>query len=63
MAKKTVKYLKCKDTEDLKKLRKLVREYLHVTEWVPMRAIDCDQDLEERLWDKLAKASNFRYRG
>ena len=37
-------------------LRKLVREYLKCTECVPMRAVDCDQELEEDLREKLKKA-------
>ena len=41
-------------------LRKLVREYLKCTECVPMRAVDCDQYLEEDLRNKLKKAANWK---
>ena len=41
-------------------LRKLVREYLDCIADVPMRAIDCDQDLEESLRASLAKAANYK---
>lgn len=45
---------------DLAELRKLVREYLDCIAHVPMRAVDVDQDLEGELWDKLAKAANYK---
>ena len=45
---------------DLAELRKLVREYLDCIANVPMRAVDVDQDLEEELFNKLAKAANYK---
>ena len=45
--------------EKLKELRKVVRDYLRAIQHVPMRAVDCDQDREERLWAKLAKLSGY----
>ena len=41
-------------------LRKLVREYLDCIADVPMRAIDCDQNLEGDLRANLAKAANYK---
>jgi len=41
-------------------LRKLVREYLDCIADVPMRAVDCNQTLEESLRANLAKAANYK---
>ena len=48
------------DTAKLRELRRTVREYLSVTMFVPFRAIDCDQEVEARLREKLAKLSLWR---
>ena len=48
------------DAEKLKKLRGLVRKFLREIEGVPMRAVDCDQEKVNRLWEQLADASGFR---
>ena len=49
--------------EEATALRKLVREYLDCISHVPMRAVDCNQDLEESLRANLAKAANYRGEG
>ena len=36
-----------------KQLARLLREYLFTIEGVPMRSVDCDQDYEEELRNKL----------
>ena len=41
-------------------LRKLVREDLDCIADVPMRAVDCNQTLEESLRANLAKAANYK---
>lgn len=40
----------------LKELKKLVSEFLDAIYYVPFRAVDCDQDTVEDLWEKLADA-------
>jgi len=47
--------MKTKNTE-LQELKKLVSEFLDATYYVPFRAVDCDQQLVEDLWEKLAEA-------
>lgn len=42
------------------KLKKIVSEYFRCISGVPMRAVDCDQELEERLFKKIAKMVNYR---
>ena len=49
---------KCR--EDAAALRKLVRKYFDCIADVPMCAVDVDQDLEEELFNKLAKAANYK---
>jgi hypothetical protein len=39
--------------KELKTLKRTIRKFLDEISGVPMRAIDCDQDKVERLWDKL----------
>ena len=48
------------DTAKLRELRMAVREYLSVTMFVPFRAVDCDQEAEARLREKLEKLSLWR---
>jgi hypothetical protein len=40
--------------EELVELKSLVREFLEETTYVPFRAVDCDQDKVEELWEKLS---------
>jgi hypothetical protein len=40
--------------EELVELKSLVREFLEETTYVPFRALDCDQDKVEELWEKLS---------
>jgi len=40
--------------EELVELKSLVREFLEETTYVPFRAMDCDQDKVEELWEKLS---------
>jgi hypothetical protein len=42
------------------RLRKTVREFLRAIEYVPFRAIDCDQDRVDRLMEKLERLSGYR---
>ena len=41
---------------ELIELKGLVREFIEAMEHVPFRAVDCDQELVEDLWEKLADA-------
>ena len=41
---------------ELKELKRLVSEFLDATYYVPFRAVDCNQQLVEDLWEKLADA-------
>jgi hypothetical protein len=41
---------------ELKELKQLVNEFLDAIYYVPFRAVDCDQDTVEDLWEKLADA-------
>jgi hypothetical protein len=43
-------------------LLELIREYLGCIADVPMRAVDCDQELEESLREKLAEAADYKGR-
>ena len=47
-------HFKIKD--ELEALKVLVRQFLEAIEYVPFRAIDCDQNTVEDLWEKLADA-------
>jgi hypothetical protein len=47
--------MKTKNTE-LQELKQLVSEFLDATYYVPFRAVDCNQQLVEDLWEKLAEA-------
>lgn len=49
-----------KMTEEHKKLRKLVREFLRAISDVPLRAVDCDQSRTYKLMEKLEKASGYK---
>jgi hypothetical protein len=40
--------------DELIELKSLVREFLKETTYVPFRAVDCDQDKVEELWEKLS---------
>jgi hypothetical protein len=42
---------------ELDKLKNTVRELLKAIEYVPMRAVDCDQDKVKKLIKKLEKAT------
>jgi hypothetical protein len=39
---------------ELKQLKDLVNQFLDAIYHVPFRAVDCDQDTVEDLWEKLA---------
>jgi len=41
---------------ELKELKDLVNQFLDATYYVPFRAVDCNQNLVEDLWEKLADA-------
>ena len=41
---------------ELQELKRLVSEFLDATYYVPFRAVDCNQNLVEDLWEKLADA-------
>lgn len=41
---------------ELTELKDLVNQFLGATYYVPFRAVDCDQQLVEDLWEKLANA-------
>ena len=43
-------------TLELQELKQLVNEFLDAIYHVPFRAVDCDQDTVEDLWEKLANA-------
>ena len=53
--------MKTKDSDELKKLRKTVREFLHAISRVPFRAVDCNQDKVEKLYNRLEKQSGLRW--
>lgn len=36
-------------------LKKLIKQYFKCIEYVPMRAVDCDQERENMLRDKIKK--------
>ncbi len=42
--------------DELKTLKSLVGQFLKETMYVPFRAVDCDQDKVEELWEKLSDA-------
>ena len=42
------------ETLELQELKQLVNEFLDAIYHVPFRAVDCDQDTVEDLWEKLA---------
>jgi hypothetical protein len=44
------------ETIQLQELKQLVSEFLDATYYVPFRAVDCDQQLVEDLWEKLTEA-------
>jgi len=44
------------ETLELQELKQLVNEFLDAIYHVPFRAVDCDQDTVEDLWEKLADA-------
>lgn len=48
--------------DELKKLKKLVRQFLRELRWVPFRAIDCDQIAVEELWLALEDATKPKRR-
>ena len=41
---------------ELQELKQLVNEFLDAIYYVPFRAVDCNQQLVEDLWEKLAEA-------
>ena len=43
-------------TIELQELKQLVNEFLDAIYYVPFRAVDCDQNTVEDLWEKLANA-------
>lgn len=43
--------------KELKSLKSLVRSFLKEIEYVPMRAVDCDQDEVKGLMVQLAEAA------
>lgn len=47
---------------ELKKLKKLVQQFLHEIRYVPIRAVDCDQFTVEELWSKLDDATKPKKR-
>jgi hypothetical protein len=44
------------ETIELQELKQLVNEFLEAIYYVPFRAVDCNQDTVEDLWEKLADA-------
>ena len=42
--------------KELVELKSLVKQFLEEIMFVPFRAVDCDQDTVEDLWEKLADA-------
>jgi len=48
--------------DELKKLKKLVQQFLHEIRYVPFRAVDCDQFTVEELWSKLDAATTPKKR-
>lgn len=42
---------------ELIELKGLVREFLDAIEYVPFRAVDCDQETVYTLWNKLIDAT------
>lgn len=45
-----------KTEKELSELKNLVKHFLEETMYVPFRAVDCDQNTVEDLWEKLADA-------
>lgn len=43
--------------DELEKLKSLIRDFLKEIDTVPMRAVDCNQDNVEKLWNQLVKAT------
>lgn len=43
-------------SNELKELKSLVNQFLDAAYYVPFRAVDCDQQLVEDLWEKLSDA-------
>lgn len=41
---------------EFEELKGLVRQFLDELMYVPFRAVDCDQNTVNELWDKLADA-------
>lgn len=48
------------DAEKLRELREVARDFLTEIQFVPMRAVDCDQKQVDRLWLKLASLAGWR---
>ena len=44
------------ETVELQELKDLVNQFLDATYYVPFRAVDCNQQLVEELWEKLVDA-------
>lgn len=44
-------------SDELKRLKSLVRRFLKEIRYVPLRAVDCDQFAVEELWVKLRDAA------
>ncbi len=44
----------------LRQFRRTTREFLRAIRYVPMRAIDCDQEVVDRLQAKLCMLSAYR---
>jgi hypothetical protein len=44
----------------LETLKRAARAYMHAVEFVPMRAVYCNQKKEELMWKKLVKLTGFR---
>lgn len=42
--------------KELAELKNLVSQFLEEIMYVPFRAVDCDQNTVEDLWEKLADA-------
>ena len=47
------------DKAELRKLRKLVCDYLSATMDIPKRAVDCDQELVSDLESKLVESARW----
>ena len=48
--------LRGKVQRELEELKGLVRDFIKATQYVPFRAVDCDQEIVYTLWDKLTRA-------